>query len=169
MCASVVRRHDFDVLMKLSPSKLVFDAEVGEVNVFVEVRQVVLSRPFFDLGWISIRPAVALGPASVPLLKEALVLALEFLLEYDALDAGALLAEPVLGVHVSRVQPSVVGQFARPVDTRMECLLPSVVAVPPVRLEQAAASFRQRHRLVAPVERHDSDQSLIAKPIKVVA
>jgi hypothetical protein len=49
MGAAIVRRKEFDVLMKLSAIELVLDSVVGEMNLVVEVRQIVFARPVTDL------------------------------------------------------------------------------------------------------------------------
>ena len=50
MGAAIVLGDDLDVLVTVAPVQFVLDAEVGEVDAVVEVRQVVLARPAFDLA-----------------------------------------------------------------------------------------------------------------------
>ena len=71
--AAVVRRKELDVLVKLSAIELVLDSVVGEMNLVVEVRQIVLARPVTDLVLVATRSAVAVGATAVGLLQELLV------------------------------------------------------------------------------------------------
>jgi hypothetical protein len=50
--AAVVRREQFDVLAKLPAIDLVLDSVVGEMNVVIEVRQIVVAR------WAARRPSL---------------------------------------------------------------------------------------------------------------
>ena len=88
----VVPEHDLDIPVLLHPIELVFNAEVGKLDRAVEVRQVVFARPLFDFARVTIRPSVAVGPATVVRLQPLLVLALEVGVEDDAVDVGTLLA-----------------------------------------------------------------------------
>jgi hypothetical protein len=81
---AIVLREQLDVLVEFAPVDLVLDAVVGEVDLPVEVRQVVVVRPRADLVLVTIRAAIAVGPPAVVLLKELLVLALQVLFEDDA-------------------------------------------------------------------------------------
>ncbi len=63
MGAAVVLREQLDILLVLAPVDLVLDAVVGKVNLPVEVRQIVLPRPFTNLVLLTAGPAVAVGPA----------------------------------------------------------------------------------------------------------
>ncbi len=78
--------------MMVPAVQLVLDAEVWEVDLLVEVREIVFARPRLDLARVSIRPAVALGIALVVPLKPLLVLAPEIDLQHHALDVGALVS-----------------------------------------------------------------------------
>jgi hypothetical protein len=55
-----------DILMTVAPVQFVLDPEVGEADAVVEVRQVVLTRPAFDLVAIAIGSSIAVRPAAVP-------------------------------------------------------------------------------------------------------
>ena len=90
MGAAIVRRDDLDVLALPSAiGLLVLDADVGEMDLVIEVRQVVLVRPFANLIGRAIRMAVVVVVVLVPLVEPALVLALELVVEDDALDVRA--------------------------------------------------------------------------------
>jgi hypothetical protein len=84
--AAIVRREQFDVLVKLPAIHLVLDSVVGKVNLVIEVRQIVLARPFTDVVLVAARPAVAVRSVAVVVLQELLVLALQVLFEDDAAD-----------------------------------------------------------------------------------
>ena len=81
---AVVRREQFDVLVKVPAIDLELDSVVGKMHLLIEVRQIVLARPVTDLVLVATRSAVAVGATAVRLLQELLVLALQVLLEEDA-------------------------------------------------------------------------------------
>ena len=74
---------------------LVLDAGVGKLDVAVVVRELVLDGPTMDLFRCSIGPSVALGLATIALLQESLILALQLVVEHDAADEGAVFAQPI--------------------------------------------------------------------------
>jgi hypothetical protein len=57
--AAVVRREQFDVLMKLAAINLVLNPVIGEMNLVIEVRQIVFACPVADLVLVAARSAVA--------------------------------------------------------------------------------------------------------------
>jgi uncharacterized protein (DUF4415 family) len=67
---------------------LVFDSDVGKMQLVVEIRQVVRPRPVFDLVRCAIRTSIDIVPGCVALVQPALVLALEFVIEDHPIDAG---------------------------------------------------------------------------------
>ena len=79
-----MRRKKLDVLVKLSAIELILDSVVGEMNLIVEVRQIVFTRPATDLVLVATRAAVAVGATAVGLLQELLVIALQVLFKDDA-------------------------------------------------------------------------------------
>jgi hypothetical protein len=97
--------------------QLVLDAEVWEVDRLVEVRQVVVPCPFFDLAVVTIRPSVAVGASAIVFLQPFLLLALELVVEDDAADVGALVAKPRLFAQVRAI--------ARVITARHRRLLPA--------------------------------------------
>jgi hypothetical protein len=69
MAASVVLGRDFQILpAHVTVRVLVLDAHVRKVDLVIEVRQLVLSRPFLDLFNGAIRSAVAGAIAAIALL-----------------------------------------------------------------------------------------------------
>ena len=95
-----------------------------------------------DLLGGSVGAPVAVGAVSIPLLQEALVLALEFVVEDDAPQAVATLGDPVGGLQVGSIDLDVVLQLARLPDARVE-RLSAVLARPAPGLEQLTSVLRQ--------------------------
>ena len=80
--------RDLDVLVILPLVPLpIFDAQVGEVHLVIEVRQVVLVRPSADLFISPIGVSVVVGALAVALVEPRLVLTLELVVENDPFDA----------------------------------------------------------------------------------
>jgi hypothetical protein len=78
--------------MAFASAEVIFNAEVGEVNPVVEVRQLVLERPLRDLSGIAVRPSITVRAVPVVLLEERLLLAFQVLLENDAPNIGAVVS-----------------------------------------------------------------------------
>jgi hypothetical protein len=57
--AAVVRREQFDVLMKLAAINLVLNPVIGEMNLVIEVRQIVFACLVAHLVLVAARSAVA--------------------------------------------------------------------------------------------------------------
>src|SRR5690606_24648295 len=108
MSASVVPGHHLEVFMSRAPiAVLVFDPRIRKPNVPVVVRQLVLACPPRDLLGCPVRPAIAVLPAAVALVQEPLVVPLELVIEDDAPDTPALVAQARLSPLVSGVDPGV--------------------------------------------------------------
>jgi len=88
--AAVVGGENFNVLVTVAAVEIVFDPEIGKVHPGVEVRQVVFTRPVFDLALVTIGPAVAVRVVAVVLLEKLLILAPQITFEDYAFDLGAL-------------------------------------------------------------------------------
>src|SRR5690606_23430047 len=159
MGAAVVLGEQLDVLVLLAAVDLVLDAEVGKVDLVVEVRQLVLTRPCTNLVVVSIRTAVAVSSSAVVLLQELLVLALQVLFEDDATDLEpiVLVTEPRLLLAVGRVEVRVVVELPFAAHARVERLRGLVLAVHRMRVEQVAplACEGQTALVVAQVYRLD--------------
>ena len=84
--ASVVLCEHLDVLVAFAAVDLVLDAEVGEVDAIVEVRQLVFCRPPADFLLRAVGSSIAVGPLAVVVLQELLVLPLQLLFKHDAVD-----------------------------------------------------------------------------------
>jgi hypothetical protein len=102
--AAIVFGHDFDVFVPVASVQFVFDAEVREVDRFIEVRQVVVVRPFLDFARVPIRSSVTVGSPAVVFLEPLLILALELVVEDDPTDVGALVSEPRLFAQVRPIK-----------------------------------------------------------------
>jgi hypothetical protein len=80
----VVRCSHLHVLDRTSViTVVILDANVRELEVPVDERELVLARPLLDLFRATIGATPALTATAVGLLQEALVLALELFLEHD--------------------------------------------------------------------------------------
>ena len=89
--AAIVAGHDLDILMpRAAVAVFVLDAGIREVDVPIVVRQVVFPRPACNLFGLPVRPAVAVLLASIALVQEALIVALQLVVEDDAPDSAAL-------------------------------------------------------------------------------
>jgi hypothetical protein len=167
MGAAVVRGDDLDILMTVTSVQFVLDAEIGEVNAVVEVRQVVLTRPAFDFASVPIRSSVAVGTSAIVLLEPFLVLALELVVEYDAPNLPALLAEPFLFPQVGAIELGVVRQLTRPAHAGVEGLLPRIVAVAAMGFQEVVAACGERQGALAAVQRDEPHQPLVSQVTEV--
>jgi hypothetical protein len=151
--AAVVAGHDLEILVtRAAVTVFVLDSSVGKVHLFAVVRQLMLTRPTSNLLGLSIGSPVAVLAAVIVLLKEALVIPLELVVEDHSLDSAALLADALLGTLVGAINVGVVRQLARLFDAGVEGLtglVAAVVARVAVGFKEVAAAGRQRHRAVA--------------------
>ncbi len=168
MRASVVLRHDLDVLVAVASLKFVLDPEIGEMHRVIEVREVVLARPVFNFARVAIRPSITVRTVSIPLLEKALVLTLEVVLEDDAADVGPLPTQALFRAQMCAIELQIVRQLTRPVDAGVERLFAGVVAIASVRVEQLASAVGQRDGPLTSIEGHGSGQPLVAELAHVV-
>jgi hypothetical protein len=84
--AAVVRREEFDVLVKFPAVDLVLDSVVREMHLAVEVRQVVLARPVADFVLVAARSTIAVGAVAVVVPQKLLIFPFEVLFKDDAPD-----------------------------------------------------------------------------------
>lgn len=104
MRAAIVLGRDLDVLVVLvSVPVAIFDSQIGEVDLLIEVRKVVLMCPFADLFVRPIRMAVVVGPVAIAFVKPALVVTLEFVVEKDAFDLRVALRQALRGAFVGAI------------------------------------------------------------------
>lgn len=96
MSAAVVQRLDLDVERSEMPvAILVLDARVGELDVAIVLRELVLDGPAMDLFRRAIGTAIAVRLAAIAFLEELLVLAFQLVVEDDAADERTVLAQPI--------------------------------------------------------------------------
>jgi hypothetical protein len=167
MGAAVVLGDDLDILMTVTSVQFVLDAEIGEVDAVVEVRQVVLTRPAFNLVAIAIRSSIAVRPAAVPFLKPLLILAFELAVEDDAPNLRALVAEPFVLSQVGAIELDVVRQLTRPAHAGVEGLLPRIVAVAAMGFQEVVAMWGQRQDALTAVERDEPHQPFVSQVTEV--
>jgi len=178
--ASIVAGHDFDVFVSLpAGAVVVFDPSVWEVHVFVEVRQLVLASPPGDFFRLPIRPAVAILPAAIALVKKPLIVALELVIQDNTTDSPALFPEPLFRALVGAVDLGVVRQFAGLPDACVEGLTwfaAAVIALVEVGLEEVAPAVRQGHSAVVGIEGCGPNQpsffempQILSRVLRVVA
>ncbi len=101
---------------------------VREVHLIIEVRRVVLVRPFLDFMWLAIGPTVRIVAVPIALMQPLLVLALELVVEDDMVDARALFDQPLRFEEVRAVHLDVMFDFTRLLQLCVE-LLAVVVAM----------------------------------------
>jgi hypothetical protein len=112
----------------------------------VVVRQVVFARPSCDLLRLPIRSSVAILPATVAFVEKPLVVALQLVVQDDAIHSAALLAEALLGAQLRTVDIGVVRQLARLSEASVKGLagLPgALLSLVPIRFEQVSAAVCQ--------------------------
>jgi hypothetical protein len=165
--AAVVLGDDLDVLVPLAAIEHVFDAEIREVDLVAEVRELVFSGPSLNLARIAIGPPIAVGPAAIGLLEPLLIFTFEFLVEDDAANLGALLAEALRFAQVRAIQLRVMGQLAAPIHAGLEGLLAADAVIAAVPLQETVPAVGERHRSVAAVQRDGFHQALVAKMAQV--
>jgi hypothetical protein len=148
-----VRRHDLDVERVIASIDVVLDAHVRELHVpLVVARQVVLSRPVLDLQWIAIGSPIAVVTIAIALLQELLRLAFQVVLEDDAVDVRAFVAEAIGFLRVGTREFRVMLQFARLRDAGIESLAFRRVIAQTPRFQQIATLLGQRDDGVVAVE-----------------
>jgi hypothetical protein len=162
MSAAIVLGHDLDVFVLVAPVQLVLNPEVGEVDLVVEVRQLVLVRPALDLARVAIGAAVAVRSAAIMFLEPLLILAFELLVEDDAMDICALFVKTLCFAQVGAIQLRVVRQLARPVHAGVEGLVALAAVLAAVALQKAVTAFGERDGAIAAVQLHGFGQALIS-------
>jgi hypothetical protein len=144
MGTSIVDSQNLDIDMVVAPVYLlVFDPHVGEVDLVVKVREVVLTRPFLDLMWFPIRPSIGIVPVRVTLVEPLLVLALELVVENHAVDAGRARIELLRFAQISLADLRVMFDLARLNQAGIELLEVLVMPVDAMRVEQVSAAVRE--------------------------
>ena len=123
MRAAIVDREHLEIeVVRATVYALVLDARVGEMQMPVKVREVVLVRPVPNLGLVSIGPAIAVRAAPVVLLQELLILALQLAIEQHPFDVRAALAQALSLPLVRAEDLRVVLHFPRLLQIGVELL-----------------------------------------------
>jgi hypothetical protein len=178
--AAVVGGDDLEILMpRAAVSILVLDARVREPDVPIVVRQLVFPRPACNLFGLPVRPTVTLFLASIALVEESLIVALQLIVEDDALNPTALAAEALLSALISAIDLRVVRQLARLSQTRVEVLagfVRAVVAFASVGFEKVSTAIGQDNGAIVGTERARPNQSLafevpsaLTRTVRIVA
>ena len=170
MCPSVMGRQDlhvFDIAAAVGP--LVLDAEIRELDMIGDDRQVVGVRPLVDLLTRTARPPIRIGSIAIGLLEELLILALQLIVEDHALDACPLPGQPIRAVQVGSIELRIVCEFAGFYASRGERLEGLMVGCA-VSLQDITATLGERDegcRGVAASGRHAANETGRAEPVEV--
>ena len=121
---------------------LVFNPQVGEMDLLVEVRQVVFKCPVFDLARVAIGVAVVVLALMIMLVQPLLVLALELVVQHDSFDACVTLFQALRFAFERPIDLDVVLQLPLASEARVERLAAIAVAVT-MAFEQAPAVLRK--------------------------
>ena len=148
--------NDLEILVpRAAVAVFVLDTGIRETHVLIVVRQLVFTRPPCNLFGLTVRATVAVLLASVALVQEALIVALELVVKDDAPNPTTLAAETLLGTLVGAINLGVVRQLTWLPEACPECLtglVRAVVASVSVGFEEITASVRQDN---GPVVRTD--------------
>jgi hypothetical protein len=162
--ASIVRRHHLDVERAIATVDVVLNPDVWELHMsLVVARQVVLQGPGSDLFKLAIRPAVTVAPVAIPLLEKLLILGLEFVLQDDAVDVRALVAQPLAFFEIGAIDLGVVLQLPGLLDAVVKSLAVRRVGVTPAGFQQVATIFGQRDGGRVATEPNGLNESRVAE------
>jgi hypothetical protein len=172
MRSPVVGRRYFYVDDVSAPVwELIFEPEIGEAHVVVQHREIVSLGPPGNLLSSAIRTSGAVRAIAVSLLKESLVLPLEFMIEDDAADVRIASGQAFSLTQVRTIEVGVMRQFTFSASARIEGLARLVFARS-VMLQQRAAPLcegHQRRSMIVTVEGcHGSQQACVSKPTQFV-
>jgi hypothetical protein len=107
--ATIVAGHDLEILMtRTAVAVFVLDTGIREPYVPIVVRKLVFPRPPRNLFGLAVRPAVTVFLATIALVEESLIVALQLVVEDDALNSTALFAETLLRALVSAIDVRIV-------------------------------------------------------------
>jgi hypothetical protein len=112
----------------------------------IVIRQIVFTRPPCNLFGLTVRSAVAVLLAAIPLVEESLIVALQLIVEDDAPDPAATIPQALLCALVGAIDLGVVRQLARLPQAgpkRLTRLARAVVAFVSVGFEEIAPAVRQ--------------------------
>jgi hypothetical protein len=119
------------------------------MDLLVEVRQVVFLGPRLNLLRLTIRPAIRVVPVRIALMEPPLILALEFVIENDALDVGFAFGELLRLAQVRLVDLHVVFDLARLHEAGIEHLMVLLLTVHSMGIQQLLAAVGEDHDRVS--------------------
>src|SRR6185436_15182808 len=108
----------------LAINLLVLDPQIRKMDLFIEIRQLVFGRPFFNFSNLPMRATIEVFALSVALVQPPLVLALQVVVQEDAVDTCAAFAEAICDSQVGLINLRVVFELTSAFDTRIELLIP---------------------------------------------
>src|SRR5688572_26080023 len=112
MATAVVLRGHLDVLVIPTVVGVpILDAQVGEVDLIIEIREVVFIGPRADFLIGPIGVSVVIRAVAIPLVKPGLVLTFELVVELDAVNPRAALGQTLSRPFVSAIDLEVVFAF----------------------------------------------------------
>jgi hypothetical protein len=126
---------------------LVLDAEIRKVKVAVEERQAVVLGPPRDLTLIAVMVAIVVVAVVIVFMEPVLVLALEFVVQDDALDLRVAFLEALGLALVGSIDLDVMLELSLAFGACVEGL--AALPVVMVALEQAVPILGQRDHVVA--------------------
>jgi len=150
----------------------VLDSSVWKLHVPVFVRQFVLARPPRDLLGLAIRPTIAVLLASIAFVEEALVVALELVVQDHALHPSALVAQALLSPLVGAIDLRIVRELARLPEAGVERLagFPCAVAVlVAIGFKEIFPTVGQHDGAVICAERRSPNQTLFFEMPEILA
>ena len=157
MGVPIVAGDDLDIPCRERPSRSSYSIpRIWELDVPIVVRQLVFPRPACDLFGLTIRSAVAVLLPSIALVEEALIIALELVVESDAAHPSTSASQALVGALVGAIDLGVVRQLARLPEAGVEGLarlVRAVVAFATVGLEEVPAALSQDDGAVVRAER----------------
>jgi hypothetical protein len=119
-----MRRRHLNVLDRVAAVALVvLDPHIGELNVAVAIREVVLASPLPDLLGLPIRTTRRVRAVVIRPLEEPLILALQFAVQDNAAQTSATGQQAIGCFRIRTIEASVMRELSRLHDARMERLL----------------------------------------------
>src|SRR5438067_6210093 len=144
-----MRHDDLDILVLTSAvERLVLDAQVGEVDLAIEVRKTVREGPAFDLILVAIRAPVVVVSLAIPLVRPLLIVTLQLVVEHHAFDLSIPGHEAFRNAQIGLVDLRIVFELPPASETCVERLARLLVAGSMV-LQQLASTLGQDDRDVA--------------------
>jgi hypothetical protein len=131
--AAVMDRDHLDIHMVPSAvGVFVLDARVRKMHLLVEVRQLVLASPLFDLVLVAVGVAVVVAAVTIVLVQPLLVITLDLVIQDDTIDACATLFQPLRFTFEGSIDLDVVFELPFAFNARLEGLgaLPVAVSMP---------------------------------------